>query len=76
VLDPTRVYSVLETHRETHMPRAAIYEAVASGDLPAIRRGKRWWISGVAVIEWIAALGGDRNDDGSEVNSPLDVPGG
>jgi excisionase family DNA binding protein len=61
MFDPARFYSAPEVWRLSHAPRDLIYEALRSGELRSIRRGKRWLIPGSAALEWAggSAKGGD-----------------
>lgn len=56
MIDPFRLYSPPEVVRETHAPRALVYEALEDGSLTGIRRGRRWWVAGSAVQEWVERL--------------------
>ena len=56
VIDPDRFYSAPELWRESHAPRQAVYEALDSGELRAIRRGRRWLIPGASAIDWMRRL--------------------
>lgn len=59
-----RFYRPQEIWRESHAPRALIYAALANGELPAIRRGSRYLVPGIAVLAWLGVKqGGDRHDD-------------
>jgi excisionase family DNA binding protein len=60
MIDPQRFYTVSELRTEARAPRQMIYEALESGELRAIRRGRRWLIPGRSVISWLAtaAIGG------------------
>lgn len=60
VFDPARFYSAPEVWRLSGAPRSFVYEALASGDLPAIRRGRRWLVPGMAVIRWLESAGASR----------------
>jgi excisionase family DNA binding protein len=51
-----RVYTVPELRPETHAPRAMLYAALASGELRAVRRGRKWLIPGSAAIAWLEGL--------------------
>jgi hypothetical protein len=66
VFDPARFYSATEVWRGSHAPRALVYEALESGELPAIRRGTsgtRWLIPGRSAIRWIESLGGGSHGE-------------
>jgi len=56
VFEPQRFYTPDEVRRESRGPRALVYEALRSGELQAIRRGRRWLIPGSAVLDWIDNL--------------------
>ena len=58
MIDETRFYSVAELKTETNAPRDLIYASLESGELHAIRRGRRWLIPGGAVLAWIRSLEG------------------
>jgi len=54
-----RLYTPREIEKAAHAPRGLIYASLEDGSLRAIRRGRRWWVPGAAVLEWIGALGID-----------------
>jgi hypothetical protein len=54
--DPTRFYRPREVWRGSGAPRSMVYDALASGELPALRRGNRWLIPGQSAIEWIEGV--------------------
>ena len=53
MIDPTLFYRPREICRETHAPRELVYAALSTGELRAIRRGKRFLVPGGAVLEWL-----------------------
>jgi excisionase family DNA binding protein len=53
VISPSRFYGVDELRRETGAPRQLLYDALTSGELRAIRRGRRWLVPGSAVLAWM-----------------------
>jgi excisionase family DNA binding protein len=57
VIDPHTVLTPPEIARATQAPRDLIYEAIRSGALPSVRRGKRFLVGGAAVIAWLEGLG-------------------
>jgi hypothetical protein len=61
--DPSRYYSAPEVWRRSHAPREYVYTSLKTGQLRAIRRGKRWLIPGSAALEWIGATK-DRGGSG------------
>ncbi len=64
VLSRDRWYSANEICRETNSPRLLVYESLESGELPALRRGRKWLIPGGSAIDWIEgfARDGHRSD--------------
>jgi excisionase family DNA binding protein len=56
VFDVGRFYRPREVWRLSNAPRDAVYEALRSGQLRAIRRGNRWLIPGGAVVEWLEGV--------------------
>lgn len=54
---PDRIYSARGAQEATGLPRGLIEEALASGDLAAVRRGRRWVISGYAIRRFLEHLG-------------------
>jgi excisionase family DNA binding protein len=56
-----RFYTAPKVHEGSDAPRAMVYEALKSGELRAIRRGRSWLIPGGAVLDWIDSLT-ERND--------------
>jgi excisionase family DNA binding protein len=52
-----RFYRPREVWRESHGTRAQVYEALRSGELRAIRRGRSWLVPGHAVTAWISRVG-------------------
>jgi excisionase family DNA binding protein len=42
-------------------PRAMVYEALHSGDLPHIKRGARFYIARVALERWVESLGEQKS---------------
>lgn len=57
-----RFYTAPEVWRLSHAPRALVYEALARGDLPAYRRGRRWLVPGSSVLSWIETRGAGRQE--------------
>jgi len=59
LIDPHVCYSPPQAIRESRLPRAFLYEALDSGELRAIRRGRRWLIPGAALIRFLEELGAE-----------------
>jgi excisionase family DNA binding protein len=57
VFEPNRFYSAPEVWRGSHAAREMVYEALRTGELRAIRRGRKWTIPGAEVIAWIDRAG-------------------
>jgi excisionase family DNA binding protein len=79
MIDPHRVYTPPEVCRETHLPKGAVYAALADGSLRSIRRGARYLIPGSAVIAFLAQLGttsAGLEEPGAGIGSPSSLPGG
>jgi hypothetical protein len=57
VIDASRVYSPPQIVTETGASRAMVYDAITSGDLPSVARGRRHISSGAAVLRWLDTLG-------------------
>lgn len=60
--EPARFYTAREVYELSRAPRELVYTALDSGELRAIRRGRRWLIPGGAVLEWIAGGSEARED--------------
>jgi len=57
VFDPHRFYTPAEIRTISHAPRELVYRSLMSGELQALRRGRRYLIPGQAVIEWLDRVG-------------------
>jgi excisionase family DNA binding protein len=57
VVDPHVCYSAPEAIAMTGLPRAMFYEALESGEIKAVRRGRRWIIGGSALIRFMEEFG-------------------
>jgi excisionase family DNA binding protein len=61
-LEPNRIYRPPEAWKVTKVPRQMLYDALHDGELRAIRRGNHYLIPGSSLAEWIATVGGNRDD--------------
>lgn len=57
MFEPDRCYRAPEIWRGAHVPRTMVYEALARGELRAVRRGRVYLVSGAAIAEWLKGLG-------------------
>lgn len=55
--EPDRCYRAPEVWRRGHLPRQLVYDALACGELRAVRRGRSWIIPGSAVLSWLEGFG-------------------
>lgn len=58
MFDVDRFYTAAEVVRESEAPRAMVYDALRSGELRSIRRGRRFLVPGACAVEWIAGIVG------------------
>jgi excisionase family DNA binding protein len=54
---PDRCYRARDVWRGGHVPRAMVYDALESGELRAVKRGRSFLIPGSAVLLWLEGLG-------------------